>query len=149
MFIFVHAKSFMSEDSKIYIKANRKIPILYCNANQLIEVKVSFVFGYRIGSAGKYLVPKVHLTQIKTRVIFFQEVTVFFVMKRALFLPGFVHYLIHASRQAILRYAVFWREIYPQIYINVTDATPPPPHNKSIRHLPHGWSCYRGSTVLH
>jgi hypothetical protein len=27
------------------IKAKRKIPILYCTANQLIEVKVSFAFG--------------------------------------------------------------------------------------------------------
>jgi hypothetical protein len=68
------------------IKAKRKIPILYCTANQLIEG--SFAFGYRIGSAGKYLVPKLHLTQLKTinslllyeayiRVIFFQEITVF------------------------------------------------------------------------
>jgi hypothetical protein len=50
MFLFVHAKPFMSEYNKIYIKAKRKIPILYCTANQLIEVKVSFAFGYRIGS---------------------------------------------------------------------------------------------------
>jgi hypothetical protein len=47
------------------IKAKRKIPILYCKAKQLIEVKFSFAFGYWIGSAGKYLVPKMHLTQLK------------------------------------------------------------------------------------
>jgi hypothetical protein len=28
-------------------------------------VKVGFAFGYRIGSAGKYLVPKMHLIQLK------------------------------------------------------------------------------------
>jgi hypothetical protein len=44
------------------IKAKRQIPILYCTANQLIEVKVSFAFGYRIGSAGKYFAPKMHLS---------------------------------------------------------------------------------------
>jgi hypothetical protein len=51
MFLFVHAKPFMSRYNNI--KAKRKIIILYCTANQLIEVKVSFAFGYRIGLAGK------------------------------------------------------------------------------------------------
>jgi hypothetical protein len=64
MFLFVHAKPFMSEKQQ-NIKAKRKFPILYCTANQLIAVKVSFAFGYRIGSAGKYLVIKMHLTQFK------------------------------------------------------------------------------------
>jgi hypothetical protein len=41
------------------MKAKPKIP------NQLIEVKVSFAFGYRIGLAGKYLVPRMHLAQLK------------------------------------------------------------------------------------
>jgi hypothetical protein len=62
MFLFVHAKPFMIEYNKI-IKAKRKIPILHCTANQLIEVKVSFAFGYQIGSAGKYLVPKISWAQ--------------------------------------------------------------------------------------
>jgi hypothetical protein len=88
----------MSEYNKIYIKAKCKIPILYCTANQLIEVKVSFAFGYRIGSAGKYLVPKMHLTQLKTRVIFFQEVTVF-VMKRASFRGSCITSVMHAGKQ--------------------------------------------------
>jgi hypothetical protein len=36
MFLFVHAKPFMSEYNKIYTcKGKRKIPILYCTANQL------------------------------------------------------------------------------------------------------------------
>jgi hypothetical protein len=55
MFLFVHAKA-IHERIQQNIKAKRKIPILYCPANQLIEVKVRFAFGYRIGSAGKYLV---------------------------------------------------------------------------------------------
>jgi hypothetical protein len=32
-------------------------------------------------------------------------------------MKGFVHHLSHACRQAILRYAVFLREIHPQIFI--------------------------------
>jgi hypothetical protein len=32
-------------------------------------------------------------------------------------MKGFLHHLSHACRQARLRYAVFWREIYPQIFI--------------------------------
>jgi hypothetical protein len=49
MFLFVHAKlKAIHERIQQYIKAKRKIPILYCTANQLIEVKVSFAFGYRI-----------------------------------------------------------------------------------------------------
>jgi hypothetical protein len=100
----------------IYIKAKRKIPILYCTANQLIEVKVSFAFGYRIGSAGKYL---------ETRVIFFPGSNCFCHEKG--FVLGFVHHLNHACRQAILRYAVFGQEIQPQIlnFTMFTDATTP------------------------
>jgi hypothetical protein len=55
MFLFVYAKA-IHERMQQNIKAKRKIPILYCPANQLIEVKIRFAFGYRIGSAGKYLV---------------------------------------------------------------------------------------------
>jgi hypothetical protein len=63
MFFIRACKAIMSEYNNI--KAKRKIPILYCTTNQLIKVKVSFAFGYRIGSAGKYL-PKMHLTELKT-----------------------------------------------------------------------------------
>jgi hypothetical protein len=56
MFLLVHAKPF-NERIQQNIKAKLKIPILYCTANQLIEVKVSFqtehlpCFGYQIGAA--------------------------------------------------------------------------------------------------
>jgi hypothetical protein len=46
MFLFVHAKAIHEHTTKY--KAKRKIPILYCPANQLIEIKVSYAFGYRI-----------------------------------------------------------------------------------------------------
>jgi hypothetical protein len=57
MLLFVHAKPF-NERIQQNIKAKHKIPILYCTANQLIKVKVSFqterlpCFGYRRGAAG-------------------------------------------------------------------------------------------------
>jgi hypothetical protein len=73
----------------------RKIPILYYTANQLIEVKISFAFVYRTCSTGKYLVPKMHLTQLKIinscRVIFFQEVTVFVMKTRARCITSIMH----------------------------------------------------------
>jgi hypothetical protein len=77
MFLFVHAKPFMSK---------------FCTANQLIEVKVSFAFGYRIGLAGKYK------TQLKTRVCFFQEVIVF-VMKRDSFRASCITSIMHAGKR--------------------------------------------------
>jgi hypothetical protein len=87
---YVFIRKAIHERIQPNIKAKRNIPILYCTAKQLIEVKVSFAFGYRIGSAGKYLVPKMHLTLTQNYKLFydtyirviFQEVTVF-VMKRA------------------------------------------------------------------
>jgi hypothetical protein len=59
-YVFIRTCKAMLERIQQNIKAKCKIPILYCTANQLIEVKVSFAFGYRMCSAGKYLVPKMH-----------------------------------------------------------------------------------------
>jgi hypothetical protein len=64
-YVFIHICKAIHEQIQQNIKAKRNIPILYCTTNQLIEVKVSFAFGYRIGSAGKYLVPKMNLTLLK------------------------------------------------------------------------------------
>jgi hypothetical protein len=64
----------MSEYNKIYVKSPFYIAR---TTNQLIE-------------AGKYLVPTMHLNQLKTRVIIFQEVTAF-VMKRASCITSIMH----------------------------------------------------------
>jgi hypothetical protein len=89
-YVFIRTCKAIHERIQQNIKVKRKIPILYCTTNQLIEVKVSFAIGHRRGSAGKYLVPKMHLTQLKSRVIIFQEVTVF-VMKRASCITSIMH----------------------------------------------------------
>jgi hypothetical protein len=128
MFLFVHAKPFISEYNK------RKIPILYCTTNQLIEVKVGFAFGYRTGSAGKYLVPKMHLTQLKiinSIMIYLYQSNLFprsncFCHEN----KGFVHHLNHA-----------WQTTVRSFFAG---NSPTDDHPTSV---PYGWSCYWGSTV--
>jgi hypothetical protein len=53
-YVFIRTCKAIHERIQQNIKAKRKISILYCTANQLIEVKVSFAFGYRTGAASKY-----------------------------------------------------------------------------------------------
>jgi hypothetical protein len=91
-------------------QAKHKIPISYCTANQLINVKVSFqterlpCIGYQIGAAGKYL-PKMHNSTQNT-----YHSNLFPRINCSCHENGFVHHLNHACRQAILRYTVFWQE---------------------------------------
>jgi hypothetical protein len=53
-YVFIRTCKAIHERIQQNIKAKHKISILYCTANQLIEAKVSFAFGYRIGVASKY-----------------------------------------------------------------------------------------------
>jgi hypothetical protein len=53
-YVFIRTCKAIHERIQQNIKAKRKISILYCTTNHLIEVKVSFAFGYGIGAASKY-----------------------------------------------------------------------------------------------
>jgi hypothetical protein len=144
--IFLFVCKAIHERIQQNIKAKPKIPILYCTTNQLIEVKVSFAFGYRIGSAGKYLVPKMHLTQLKIinsminsiRVIYFQEAV--FVMKRGSCITSITH---AGKRYCGMQF--FGGKFTPRFSTSLT--WPAVYNTTKIRHRSKGWSCYRGSTV--
>jgi hypothetical protein len=128
-YVFIRTCKAINEWIQQNIKAKRKIPILYCTANQLIKVEASFAFGYQIGAASKYYLLKMHNS------------TLFWYLYQSNLFPrsnwsSCITSIMHAGK----RYygtQFFGRKFTSRFSTSLT-----------IRHRSHDWSCYWGSTVL-